>query len=173
MARLPRMVLPGVTHHVTRRGNRRARTFFEDGDYALYLDLLAEAASRHGVEIWSYCLPHCARPKRWDVRSAHPNGSRIWPPKAALHSSPANAGRRLDAFRGFRTCHRNNNAEFSIVSPEFDSPGRASRLQDQKSLGSPHRQLTGLPRSSFPHLLALLDELAMEHPSFFTLAEGD
>ena len=56
MARLPRMVLPGVPHHVTQRGNRRERTFFEDGDYALYLDLLAEASDRHGVEIWSYCL---------------------------------------------------------------------------------------------------------------------
>ena len=56
MARLPRMVLPGVPHHVTQRGNRRERTFFEDGDYALYLDLLAQAADRHGVEVWSYCL---------------------------------------------------------------------------------------------------------------------
>lgn len=56
MARLPRMVLPGVPHHVTQRGNRREQTFFEDGDYALYLDLLAQAAERHGVEIWSYCL---------------------------------------------------------------------------------------------------------------------
>jgi putative transposase len=50
------MVLPGIPHHVTQRGNRRERTFFEEGDYALYLDLLAEAAVRHGVEIWSYCL---------------------------------------------------------------------------------------------------------------------
>ena len=56
MARLGRMVLPGIPHHVTQRGNRRERTFFEEGDYALYLDLLAEAAGRHGVEIWSYCL---------------------------------------------------------------------------------------------------------------------
>ena len=56
MARLPRMVLPGIPHHVTQRGNRRERTFFEEGDYALYLDLLAEAAGRYGVEIWSYCL---------------------------------------------------------------------------------------------------------------------
>lgn len=56
MSRLPRMVLPGVPHHVTQRGNRRERTFFEDGDYALYLDLLAEGAERAGVEIWSYCL---------------------------------------------------------------------------------------------------------------------
>ncbi len=56
MARLPRYVLPGVPHHVTQRGNRRERTFFEDGDYALYLDLLAQGAERHGVEVWSYCL---------------------------------------------------------------------------------------------------------------------
>ena len=56
MARLPRMVLPGVPHHVTQRGNRRERTFFEDGDYALYLDLLADGAERNGVEVWSYCL---------------------------------------------------------------------------------------------------------------------
>ena len=50
------MILPGVPHHVTQRGNRREQTFFEDGDYALYLDLLAEGAERHGVEVWAYCL---------------------------------------------------------------------------------------------------------------------
>ena len=50
------MVLPGIPHHVTQRGNRREQTFFEEGDYALYLDLLAEAGERNGVEIWSYCL---------------------------------------------------------------------------------------------------------------------
>jgi putative transposase len=56
MARLPRMVLPGIPHHVTQRGNRREKTFFEPGDYALYLDLLASASTQHGTQIWSYCL---------------------------------------------------------------------------------------------------------------------
>jgi len=56
MARLPRVVIPGIPHHVTQRGNRRERTFFEDGDFALYLDLLADAAQRANVAIWSYCL---------------------------------------------------------------------------------------------------------------------
>lgn len=56
MARLARIVLPGIPYHVTQRGNRRQQTFFEDGDYALYRDLLAEAARRAGSEIWSYCL---------------------------------------------------------------------------------------------------------------------
>ena len=54
MARLARVVIPGIPHHVTQRGNGRARTFFEDGDFALYLDLLAEAAERARAEVWSY-----------------------------------------------------------------------------------------------------------------------
>jgi len=46
----------GLPYHVTQRGNRRAQTFFEDGDYALYRDLLAEAAVKAEAEIWCYCL---------------------------------------------------------------------------------------------------------------------
>lgn len=56
MARLPRLVIPGLPHHVTQRGNGRQRTFFEEADYALYLDLLAEAAERARSAIWAYCL---------------------------------------------------------------------------------------------------------------------
>lgn len=56
MVRLGRMVLPGIPHHETQRGTRRERTFFEEGDSALYLDLLAAASVRYGVEIWSYCM---------------------------------------------------------------------------------------------------------------------
>jgi putative transposase len=51
MARLTRMVLRGIRHHVTQRGNRREKSFFEPSDYALYLDLLASACTRHIVEI--------------------------------------------------------------------------------------------------------------------------
>lgn len=56
MARLPRVVLPGIPHHVTQRGNRRQRVFFEDADYALYRDLIAQAADKARAEIWAYCL---------------------------------------------------------------------------------------------------------------------
>jgi putative transposase len=56
MARLSRLILPGLPYHVTQRGNRRATIFFEDGDYLLYRDLLAEAADKAGSEIWAYCL---------------------------------------------------------------------------------------------------------------------
>jgi putative transposase len=56
MARLARVVAPGYPHHVTQRGNRRQRTFFSQGDYAAYLELMAEWCSQHGVEVWAYCL---------------------------------------------------------------------------------------------------------------------
>ena len=56
MARLARVVIPGSPHHVTQRGNRRAPTFFEDGDYILYLKWLSEAAANARTEIWAYCL---------------------------------------------------------------------------------------------------------------------
>jgi putative transposase len=56
MARLARVVIPGHPHHVTQRGNGRARTFFDDADYALYRDLLAEHCRPAGVEVWAWCL---------------------------------------------------------------------------------------------------------------------
>ncbi len=56
MARLARLVIPGLPHHVTQRGNRRQQTFFNDGDYAAYLELMAEWCREEGVEIWGYCL---------------------------------------------------------------------------------------------------------------------
>ncbi len=56
MARMARVVVPGVPHHISQRGNRRQRTFFRQGDYALYLSLMAEACREHGVEVWAYCL---------------------------------------------------------------------------------------------------------------------
>lgn len=56
MARLARAVFPGLPHHVTQRGNGRARTFFSDADYRLYRDLLAEHTSAAGVEVWAWVL---------------------------------------------------------------------------------------------------------------------
>src|SRR6266852_145530 len=56
MARLARVVIPGHPHHVTQRGNGRARTFFDDADYALYRNLLAENCRAAEVEVWAWCL---------------------------------------------------------------------------------------------------------------------
>jgi len=56
MARMARLVVPFYPHHVTQRGNRRQNTFFCEHDYRQYLDLLAEAKSTAGVDVWAYCL---------------------------------------------------------------------------------------------------------------------
>jgi putative transposase len=56
LARLARIVVPGVPYHVTQRGNRRERTFFEPADYKRYRTMLGEAAKRAGAEVWAYCL---------------------------------------------------------------------------------------------------------------------
>ena len=56
MARLPRIIVPAVPHHVTQRGNRRQLTFFEEVDYRVYLKLLRSNASVFDFRILSYCL---------------------------------------------------------------------------------------------------------------------
>jgi putative transposase len=53
---MARVVVPGMPHHVTQRGNRRQPVFFCDDDYALYLRLLGEHCGCLGVAIWAYCL---------------------------------------------------------------------------------------------------------------------
>ena len=56
MARLSRIVVPGVAHHVTQRGNRRMPVFFSDDDRHLYLKLLHDAASASGTRCLAWCL---------------------------------------------------------------------------------------------------------------------
>lgn len=56
MARLSRIVIPGVAHHVTQRGNRGMAVFFGDEDRALYLRLLREAGEASGTRCMAWCL---------------------------------------------------------------------------------------------------------------------
>jgi putative transposase len=56
MTRLARVVIEGVAHHVTQRGNRRQPTFFRPEDYQTYLDLMAAACLDHALEVWAWCL---------------------------------------------------------------------------------------------------------------------
>lgn len=53
---MARLVVPGLPHHVTQRGNRRQQTFFTDDDYRLYIELMSQWCQEHRVEIWAYCL---------------------------------------------------------------------------------------------------------------------
>ncbi len=56
MARLARVIAPGVPHHLSQRGNRRQRSFFSDDRYRTYRALMAEWWGRHEVAVWAYCL---------------------------------------------------------------------------------------------------------------------
>lgn len=87
MARLARIVVPGLPHHVTQRGNRRERVFIEDGDCLRYLAFLAEGQVRSGTSIWAYCL----MPNHVHVIAvpSHPDG---------LRALFAEAHRRYTAF---------------------------------------------------------------------------
>lgn len=69
MPRVARIVIPGVPHHVTQRGNNRQDVFFVDDDRLAYLKILGEQCRRFGVAILSYCLMtnhvhHVAVPER-------------------------------------------------------------------------------------------------------------
>ncbi len=56
MARIARVVVPGIPHHITQRGNRRMETFFSEADYREYLYQMAEWCNRCKVQVWAYCL---------------------------------------------------------------------------------------------------------------------
>ena len=81
MARLARVVVPDVPHHITQRGNRRQRTFFCNQDYEDYKELMATWCRKHGVDVWAYCLmpnhvhliavPECESALRSAIGEAH------------------------------------------------------------------------------------------------------
>ena len=56
MARMARVVIPGVAHHVTQRGVRRGDVFFSDDDREQYIKLLSDFCKKSGTEVWAYCL---------------------------------------------------------------------------------------------------------------------
>jgi len=56
MPRGSRIVVPGLSHHITQRGNRRMLTFFNDDDYRFYKHLLSRFSKRARTSIIAWCL---------------------------------------------------------------------------------------------------------------------
>jgi putative transposase len=56
MARLPRLYVPGCSHHIIQRGNNRAACFFDERDYAFYVQQLQISAEQFGVAIHAFVL---------------------------------------------------------------------------------------------------------------------
>ncbi|OGR19892.1 MAG: transposase, partial [Deltaproteobacteria bacterium RIFOXYB2_FULL_66_7] len=81
MARLARVVVPGIPHHIVQRGTRRMKTFFRPSDYEMYLSLLVERAAESRVRIWGHALmpnhvhliavPESEDGLRWAIGETH------------------------------------------------------------------------------------------------------
>ena len=56
MARLARVVIPHIPHHIVQRGNRRQNVFFSDEDKITYLSIMEKFGRKAGLTFWAYCL---------------------------------------------------------------------------------------------------------------------
>jgi putative transposase len=56
MSRIARVVGVDYPHHITQRGNNRARVFFDREDRRFYLYTLAHYCKKYPADIWAYCL---------------------------------------------------------------------------------------------------------------------
>lgn len=56
MARIARVVIPGIPHHIIQRGNRRQTVFFNNEDKQTYLEYLNIYAKPAGISFFGYCL---------------------------------------------------------------------------------------------------------------------
>lgn len=56
MARLPRVVVLDVPHHVTQRGNARQVIFADEADCSAYLELLRQQSQLYCLSLLGYCL---------------------------------------------------------------------------------------------------------------------
>jgi putative transposase len=56
MARAARVVVDGVPHHITQRGNNCQDVFLLDDDRQSYVEILRRKCRQHGVTVLGYCL---------------------------------------------------------------------------------------------------------------------
>ena len=56
MPREARIVIPGVPHHITHRGNNKQEVFFDDEDREGYLRLLGRYCREDGLRVLAYSL---------------------------------------------------------------------------------------------------------------------
>lgn len=56
MARIARVIAPGLPHHITQRATNREPVFTTDHSRQVYLSLLREHSHRHQLRILAYCL---------------------------------------------------------------------------------------------------------------------
>ncbi len=88
MSRLPRVVVVGVPHHVTQRGNARQVILTSDSDRATYLTLLRQYSDLYRLSLLGYCLmsnhvhliviPHTSQALARALKHAHGRYAAYW-----------------------------------------------------------------------------------------------
>ena len=56
MCRQSRLVIPGIPHHITQRGNRRQDVFHTEDDRHDYIEILSEYFDKYKIDLVGYCL---------------------------------------------------------------------------------------------------------------------
>jgi putative transposase len=56
MPRTRRVIIPGVAHHITQRGNNQQKVFFNDEDFCNYCFWANKYAAQYQIDILAYCL---------------------------------------------------------------------------------------------------------------------
>ncbi len=70
MPRSKRIVVQGLPHHITQRGNGRANVFDCDQDRMVFLDLLANYFRQYGLSLWGLRIPAKANTDSGGTRTA-------------------------------------------------------------------------------------------------------
>jgi putative transposase len=88
MARLPRVVVVDVPHHVTQRGNARQVIFRSDPDRLTYLELLRQHCELYRLSLLGYCLmsnhlhlivvPRTAQARAQTLKHTHGRYASYW-----------------------------------------------------------------------------------------------
>jgi putative transposase len=94
MARLPRVVVVDVPHHVTQRGNAQQEILSTDADRSTYLELVRQYSELYSLDLLGYCLmsnhvhliavPYTPDALSHSLKHAHGRYAAYW---NALHSS--------------------------------------------------------------------------------------
>ena len=97
MSRRARLVVPGIPHHITQRGNRRQQTFFREDDYDLYKDAMSHCCRTEGVAVWCYCL----MPNHTHLIAVPPTSEALRRAVGEAHRSYTNHINQREGWSGF------------------------------------------------------------------------
>jgi putative transposase len=157
MPRIARLVVSGVPHHITQRGNRRQRTFFTECDYSAYKALLACACAASGVKI----LAHCLMPNHVHLIAVPTSPADL---RRAIGEAHVRYTRRINFREGWRGhLWQGRFASFPMDLPHLYACVRYIERNPVRA-GLVARPEDWLHSSARPHLTAQDDVLVSVHP---------